>query len=308
MGVIRKLRNKTAVVSFSRESLNSLGISQPSTQPPTPPVETVASSTNTQRDGTAAAPRGRMPSLLIERLENHRPRAGARKTRRANNTRALQTLIEDEFEETGEPSIVDFQPKTENAFSQLLNNCDNMRVWQYFISCSEAEQMAYLEAISPKQKTNGGDPRHGVSFTQVKSVPKEEQQADELPEVDGFVMVPVLNDCREVHPAYTPEQHFNFINPQLRSAFKKKHLSLGILSYLEEEVIGAFTGDPSAVYISPELSSYERLLLHGLCQYNRLKSKSMTIARTRRTKVSNKHNCFHKPKLSLTKYLENCKK
>lgn len=306
MGVIRKLRNKAAVVSFSQESLNSLGISQPSTQPPTPPVEPVVSNANSQRAGTADAPQVRMPSLLIERLENHRPRTGARKTRRANNTRALQTLIEDDFEETGEPSIVDLQPKNENAFTRLLNNCDNMRVWQYFISCSEIEQMAYLEAISPKQKVNGECPRKGVSFTQMKSLPKEEKEGD-LPEVDGFVMVPGVNDCREVHPAYTPEQCFGFIDPQLRSAFKKKHLSLGILSYLEEEVVSTFTGDPSAVYISPELSSYERLLLHGLCQYNRLKSKSMTIARTRRTKVCNKANCFHKPKLSLTKYLENCK-
>lgn len=49
------------------------------------------------------------------------------------------------------------------------------------------------------------------------------------------------------------------------------------MSYLEEEIVEVFSSDPLAVYITQLLSSYERLLLHGVCQYNFLSSKSMLI-------------------------------
>lgn len=42
--------------------------------------------------------------------------------------RALQTLVEDELEDSLEPTIADFLPKAENAFTKLLTDSNNMRV------------------------------------------------------------------------------------------------------------------------------------------------------------------------------------
>lgn len=42
--------------------------------------------------------------------------------------RALQTLVEDELEDALEPTIADFLPKAENAFTKLLTDSDSMRV------------------------------------------------------------------------------------------------------------------------------------------------------------------------------------
>ncbi|KAK7069904.1 hypothetical protein SK128_024820 [Halocaridina rubra] len=304
MGVIRKLRDKSAIISFSEESINSLGISQPSTPPAEPASGNVNADTPTQ-----PVPERRIPGLLFERLEHHRPRTGVRKTRRANNTKALQTLLEDDFEETGEPSITDLQPKLDNAFTRLHDDVDDMRVWQYFISRSEEEQVDYLEAVTPQRSGINIGIGHGISFTQGKILSHNKDPEDAVDE-DGFVLVPRMSDCREVHPANTstPEYHFSVVEPYVRSALKKKNMPLGILYYLEEEILGTFNEDPTAIYISAELTSFERLILHGLCQYNRLKSKSTTVARARRTKVFNKSKCFHAPSMPLTQYLEEYQK
>ncbi|KAG7154786.1 R3H domain-containing protein 4-like [Homarus americanus] len=297
MGVIRKLTSRAPVISFSDESINSLGISQPATPPSEP--ETV------EAEPSVFAPRRRDPGQLFQRLENHHQnqRAGVRKTRRANNTQALQTLVEDELEETRELSICDLQPKTQNAFTKLLNNHDNMRVWQYFITRDEEEQKEYLEAIRPKNPNNRASAVSGFSFTQV-AVNTEDPKEGNFTEAEGFVMVAPVSDCRSFHPAYNEEQRFGLMEPHLQSLLKKKHLPLGILSYLEEEIVELFVADPSTVYITQELTSFERLLVHALCQYNILTSKSTTIACVRRTKVENLKNCFHSPEVSLTQYIE----
>lgn len=48
----------------------------------------------------------------------------------------------------------------------------------------------------------------------------------------------------------------------------------GLLLNLEEDLRSVFIRDASAVYLSRELSSFERLLLHAICQYYLLKSCS----------------------------------
>ncbi|XP_069171003.1 R3H domain-containing protein 4 isoform X2 [Procambarus clarkii] len=275
---------------------DGLGISQPATPPSEP--ESVDS------EPPVFVPRRRDPGLLFQRLENHRrnQHAGARKTRRANNTQALQTLVEDEMEEIGEPSISDLQPNTQNAFTKLFNDYNSMRVWQYFITQDEIQQKEYLEAIRPKNR-NHAKTLSGFSFTQVP-VNVDNPDEEKLSDAEGFTIVSPVTDCRCVHPACNEEQRFGLMESQIQSLLKKKHMPLGVLSYLEEEVVELFTADPSTVYITQELTSFERLLVHALCQYNFLSSKSTTIASVRRTKVENGRGCFHAPRVSLTRYIE----
>lgn len=56
--------------------------------------------------------------------------------------RALQTLLEDELEDSLEPTIGDFLPKAENAFTKLLTDSNNMRVSNLLriVQCLKREQ------------------------------------------------------------------------------------------------------------------------------------------------------------------------
>ncbi|KFO10077.1 R3H domain-containing protein 4, partial [Balearica regulorum gibbericeps] len=58
-----------------------------------------------------------------------------------------------------------------------------------------------------------------------------------------------------------------------------------------------------ALTLSPVSPSFERLLLHALCQYMDLVSASSDIEGKRQMKVSNKHHVFLPPELLLSDYL-----
>ncbi|XP_047480945.1 R3H domain-containing protein 4-like [Penaeus chinensis] len=297
MGVIRKLQSRAKVISFSEESVNSLGISQP----PTPPSEPET----TDVPPPALVPQRRDPRLLIQRLEQHnhhqRRRTGARKTRRADNAQALQTLVEDDQE--GVNDDMDVAPNSEGIFTKLFNDCDKMRIWQYFISLSEDRQEHYLNTICKRKENARSSGIGGVSFTQrVKNI--EKGKIEEPLEEDGFTVIPPMSDCRNMHPAYTTEQRFWEVKPQLRKMLKGRQFPVGILKDLEDEIVELFTVDPTTVYITQELNSFQRLLVHALCEYNLLSSKSSTMTNVRRTKVENKADCFHAPEVSLNQYIE----
>ena len=63
------------------------------------------------------------------------------------------------------------------------------------------------------------------------------------------------------------------ISANLRAAIKR-HLPVGMVRGLEEDILDFFTEHPDAVYVADTLSSYERLLAHACCAYNRLTSRS----------------------------------
>lgn len=64
------------------------------------------------------------------------------------------------------------------------------------------------------------------------------------------------------------------INRAFRNLLRKKSFPLGMLHYLEQELISFFSAEPTKTYISPALSSFERLLLHSLSDYHHLASLS----------------------------------
>jgi len=102
-----------------------------------------------------------------------------------------------------------------------------------------------------------------------------------------------------------PEEAFLSISQNLRQAFKK-HLPLGMLEALENEIVEFFTENPDTDYISSELSSYERLLVHAASSYNRLNSRSYDENGQRILLVENKNKGkeFNPIDPSLTKYLQ----
>ncbi|POI21084.1 hypothetical protein CIB84_015169 [Bambusicola thoracicus] len=106
------------------------------------------------------------------------------------------------------------------------------------------------------------------------------------------------------HPAYTPKECFQRISRRLRSTLKRGRIPMGMLECLEEELLTFFSVTPHSVYTALMDNSFERLLLHALCQYMDLVSASSDIEGKRQMKVSNKHHVFLPPELLLSDYLE----
>uniref|UniRef100_A0A8B9ZDV8 R3H domain containing 4 n=1 Tax=Anas platyrhynchos TaxID=8839 RepID=A0A8B9ZDV8_ANAPL len=110
-------------------------------------------------------------------------------------------------------------------------------------------------------------------------------------------------DLRGEHPAYTPKECFQRISRRLRSTLKRGRIPMGTLEGLEEELLAFFSVTPHSVYTALMDNSFERLLLHALCQYMDLVSASSDIEGKRQMKVSNKHRVFLPPQLLLSDYL-----
>ncbi|XP_035141731.1 R3H domain-containing protein 4 isoform X2 [Callithrix jacchus] len=92
-------------------------------------------------------------------------------------------------------------------------------------------------------------------------------------------------DRRREDPAYTPRECFQRISRRLRAVLKRSRI-------------------PMAVYTAMLDNSFERLLLHAVCQYMDLISASADLEGKRQMKVSNRHLDFLPPGLLLSAYLE----
>lgn len=65
------------------------------------------------------------------------------------------------------------------------------------------------------------------------------------------------------------------ISSRIKRTFKiRKNLSLEIVKGCEEDLIEFFKNTPKDIYIKDPLTSFDRLLLHGIAQYHRLNSIS----------------------------------
>ncbi|XP_010215169.1 PREDICTED: R3H domain-containing protein 4, partial [Tinamus guttatus] len=205
------------------------------------------------------------------------PKAKGRKSlQRLENTRYLMTLLErdecgndeGELDHSAAPSI----------FSEACNNETYVELggrWWGWVGEEEAREdsvLLYLEEEARKKHKR---------------------------------KLPVKNEDKwKEHPAYTPRECFQRISRRLRSTLKRGRIPMGTLECLEEELLAFFSVTPHSVYTALMDNSFERLLLHALCQYMDLVSASSDIEGKRQMKVSNKHRVFLRPELLLSDYLE----
>lgn len=210
-----------------------------------------------------------------------RKRMGANKARRVENLRHLLTLAEkdDSFDldyDIFEPSM--------SAFSELFNEKEKMQVWNEFVNSSEEEQERIISGRS-------------VPYT----ILEEEEEED-------FLMVDETQDDktdkRKYHPSYSAEECFQRIDKKIRTHLKRKHVPLELLSKLEESVIEFFQSWPDSVYVQCLNGGFERMMMHGVCQYLDLQSKSIENNGERHTQVENTHPAFYPPTILLSSYLQ----
>uniref|UniRef100_A0A8B9V8V7 R3H domain containing 4 n=1 Tax=Anas zonorhyncha TaxID=75864 RepID=A0A8B9V8V7_9AVES len=194
------------------------------------------------------------------------PKAKGRKSlQRLENTRYLMTLLERDECGSEEPELA--HAATPSIFAEACNNETYVEIWNDFMNRSGEEQERVLRYLEEEARQ------------------KQERK------------LPVKNKEKwKEHPAYTPKECFQRISRRLRSTLKRGRIPM-VSRGLGQGSAGV---SPNPVPISP---SFERLLLHALCQYMDLVSASSDIEGKRQMKVSNKHRVFLPPQLLLSDYL-----
>ncbi|XP_053906414.1 R3H domain-containing protein 4 isoform X1 [Cuculus canorus] len=174
------------------------------------------------------------------------PKAKGRKSlQRLENTRYLMTLLE--RDECGSDEGELAHSATPSIFTEACNNESYVEIWNDFMNRSGEEQervLLYLEEEARKKHKR-------------KPIKNEDKWKE--------------------HPAYTPKECFQRISRRLRSTLKRGRIPMGTLEGLEEELLGFFSVTPHSVYTALMDNSFERLLLHALCQYMDLVSASKSL-------------------------------
>ncbi|XP_015982163.2 R3H domain-containing protein 4 isoform X3 [Rousettus aegyptiacus] len=213
------------------------------------------------------------------------PKAKGRKSlQRLENTQYLLTLLQTDG---GTPGLEDGDlapPAAPGIFAEACNNetyvelrtCPLLfQVWNDFMNRSGEEQERVLRYLEDQGKNKAR--RRGPSRGE---------------------------DRRREDPAYTPRECFQRISRRLRAVLKRSRIPMETLETWEERLLRFFSVSPQAVYTAMLDSSFERLLLHAVCQYMDLISASADLEGKRQMKVSNRHLDFLPPGLLLSAYLE----
>ncbi|XP_029905940.1 R3H domain-containing protein 4 [Myripristis murdjan] len=200
------------------------------------------------------------------------PRAKGKKSlRRQENTRFLANLLErdecskDDLEVCSNPAIP-------SIFTEACTNGNYVEPWNDFMNRSGEEQEKLLSLLEEEARKKSTDR--------------------------------ILKDHRNVNPAFTAQDCFQRIDRRLRATLKRKQIPMGTLEVLEESLLSFFHAQPHSVYTTNLGSSFERLLLHAICQYMDLVSASTDCNGARQTEVVNKQEEFMPPSPLLSAYLE----
>lgn len=201
------------------------------------------------------------------------PRAKGKKSqRRQENLLYLANLLEkdecckDDLEMCSNPALP-------TIFTEACINGNYRESWADFMNCSGEEQERLLALLEQEQ-------------VQRKTVAR------------------VLQDHRNVNPAFSAQHCFQRIDRRLRATLRKRQIPIGTVEVLEENLLSFFNAQPHSVYTTNLNSSFERLLLHAVCQYMDLVSLSTDLNGSRQTEVMNKQSQFLPPSLLLSAYLE----
>ncbi|XP_038571467.1 R3H domain-containing protein 4 [Micropterus salmoides] len=196
------------------------------------------------------------------------PRAKGKKSlRRQENTLYLANLLERD-ECSKDDLEVCSNPAIPSIFTEACTNGNYIEPWNDFMNCSGEEQerlLSLLEEEGAKKKNK---------------------------------------DQRNVNLAFTSQDCFQRIDRRLRATLRRKKIPMGTLEVLEKNLLSFFRAEPQSVYTTNLASSFERLLLHAVCQYMDLVSASTNNQGSRQTEVVNKQEEFLPPRLLLSAHLE----
>ncbi|GCC30417.1 R3H domain-containing protein 4 isoform X1 [Chiloscyllium punctatum] len=202
------------------------------------------------------------------------PRPKGRKSlRRLENTHYLMNLVDKDDCTKDEGDQTD--PASPTIFTEVCSNDDYIEVWNDFMNRTGEEQEKFLHYLEEEAKKKSKGKVHLHS-----------------------------QDKRGEQSGYAGKECFQRIDRRLRVTLRRRQIPMGTLEFLEEELTRFFAIKPQSVYKAMLENSYERLLLHALCQYLDLVSQSSDCNGKRQTEVSNKGTDFLPPVPLLSAYLE----
>ncbi|XP_069009436.1 R3H domain-containing protein 4 isoform X2 [Embiotoca jacksoni] len=201
------------------------------------------------------------------------PRAKGKKSlRRQENTSYLTNLLEKD-ECSKDYLEVCSNPAIPSMFTEAWTNRNYIERWNDFMSCSGEEQEKLLSLLEKEE-------------AKTKCINR------------------LLKDQRNVNLAFSAQDCFQRIDRRLRTTLRRKQIPMGTLEVLEENLLSFFNAQPHSVYKTNLTSSFERLLLHAICQYMDLISASTDFNGSRQTEVVNKREEFLPPQPLLSAYLQ----
>ncbi|XP_043108665.1 R3H domain-containing protein 4 [Puntigrus tetrazona] len=199
------------------------------------------------------------------------PRAKGKKSlRRQENTRFLDNLLE--RDECSKEDVEGHETALPTIFTEACTNGNYVEYWSDFMNRSGEEQERLLALLEEEAQRSRSDKNH--------------------------------KDQREVNPAFSAQECFQRIDRRLRATLRRRQIPMGVLEGLESDLLGFFVAHPHSIYITKLSNSYERLLLHAICQYMDLTSASSDCNGARQTEVVNKQEAFLPPQPLLSAYLE----
>ncbi|XP_065831272.1 R3H domain-containing protein 4-like [Oscarella lobularis] len=199
-----------------------------------------------------------------------RRKVGLRSKKRVENSYYISgyVLHEEELD------VDDIVPEFESSFTSLLKNPDQMETWREFLNRSEEEQVRYLRSLDER-----------------------------IPNNDAAAAAAEKKRLQSLHPP-AAQDCFRRISRRLRSVLRSRHLPLGIIERLEEEIAWCFDSSPDGVMVCLIENSYNRLLLHAVCQYLHLCSATFVRDGVCHTEIENEKSYFFAPTKTLVDYLQ----
>ncbi|KAJ0065542.1 hypothetical protein NL108_013104, partial [Boleophthalmus pectinirostris] len=122
-------------------------------------------------------------------------------------------------------------PAIPTIFTKACINGNYAERWSDFMKCSGEEQEQLLELLEQEQAQRRGGR--------------------------------LLRDHRNVNP----HDCFQRIDRRLRITLRKRQVPIGTVEVLEDSLLNFFNAQPTSIYTTSLSSSFERLLLHAVCQY-----------------------------------------
>ncbi|XP_003389044.1 PREDICTED: R3H domain-containing protein 4-like [Amphimedon queenslandica] len=124
-------------------------------------------------------------------------------------------------------------------------------------------------------------PQHHTSFTQVLSDNHKQilwERFSKLGEEEQFDLLRKETVSTRKGKKIKKDKYYESlerITPQIRSLLlHDKRLPQGFIEDIEKELYEYFDDDPSSIIVYLGLTSYHRMLIHGICQYNHYTSET----------------------------------
>ncbi|CAF0756021.1 unnamed protein product [Rotaria sordida] len=251
------------------------------------------------------------PTLQVKNIGGKKSQ-GNRHARRHENMCFLLNLAKDLDEDFAEVNINDLVDTTISAFAQLLLSKNKMKIWNEFIELPESQQEHIVKIATNKEK-KGKKIRHEKNKQRFNNgTTSISCSSDE--NFETFVLIEnhtTINNHESIDPLRRQEEAdtcFRRIDPNIRytlkSMLKRRHVPLDRISCFEDDIIPFFKEHPDSVYLRDLNNGFDRMLLHAVCQYLNLISKSFTQDGERYIQVENRYITFVPPITLLSEYVK----